>query len=141
MSRSVARRSNCSWNRSPLAALCLAAGLLLTPERGAAETAPGRAVVPAAETAPRRIDIKVTDAGFEPRQITVKRGQPITLAFTRITNGTCITAIDIPEEGVKEFELPLNKTVTLTITPKKKGTERFHCSAMAMGKGRIIVED
>jgi plastocyanin domain-containing protein len=108
----------------------MATGVLLAPGLGAA-----------AETAPRRIDIKVTDSGFEPRQIKVKRGQPITLAFTRTTDATCITAIDIPEEGVKEFELPLNRTVTLTITPQKKGTERFHCSAMAMGKGRILVED
>jgi plastocyanin domain-containing protein len=51
-----------------------------------------------------------------------------------------MTAVDIPEENVKELELPLNKTVTVTFTPKKTGTERFHCSAMAMGKGRIIVE-
>jgi plastocyanin domain-containing protein len=113
-----------------LAGIVLASGLLLTPLRGAA-----------AEVTPRRIDIKVTDAGFEPRQVKVKRGQPTTLAFTRTTDRTCITAIDIPEEGVKEFALPLNETVTLTITPKKQGTERFHCSAMAMGKGRIIVEE
>src|SRR5512133_1551091 len=79
------------------------------------------------------VSIKVTDAGFEPKQVKAKRGEPLTLAFTRTTDRTCITAIDIPAEDVKEFELPLNKTVTLTITPKKQGVERFHCSAMGMG--------
>ena len=88
----------------------------------------------------RKIEIKVTDAGFEPREFKVKQGEPTTLAFTRTTDRTCITAIDIPAEDVKEFELPLNRTVTLTITPKKKGVEAFHCSAMGMGKGRIHVE-
>jgi plastocyanin domain-containing protein len=111
------------------AVLGLAAGLLLSPSW-----------VLAADAAARRIDIKVTDAGFEPREIKVKRGQPTTLAFTRTTDQTCMTAVDIPEEDVKQLELPLNKTVTVTITPKKVGTERFHCSAMAMGKGRIYVE-
>lgn len=89
----------------------------------------------------RRVEVKVTEAGFEPREITTKRGQPITLAFTRLTERTCITAIDIPDEGVKDLELPLKRTVTLTITPRKRGVEPFHCSAMGMGKGRIVVED
>lgn len=93
-----------------------------------------------AEAAQRRVDIKVTDAGFEPRQVKAKAGEPVTLAFTRTSDRTCMTAIDIPDEDVKQLELPLNETVTLTITPKKKGTERFHCSAMGMGGGKIVVE-
>ncbi len=98
------------------------------------------APVRAAEKDPRRVDIKVTDAGFEPRQVKAKVGEPLTLAFTRTSDRTCMTAIDIPDEDVKELELPLNRTVTVTITPKKKGAERFHCSAMGMGNGRIVVE-
>ena len=41
---------------------------------------------------------------------------------------------------MKNFELPLHKAVTLTITPRKAGVEKFHCSAMAMGNGKLIVE-
>ena len=88
-----------------------------------------------------KVDIKVTDEGFVPREIKAKKGQPTTLVFTRVTDATCITAIDIPDENVKEFQLPLNKPVSLTVTPKKKGVEKFHCSAMAMGDGKIIVEE
>ncbi len=88
-----------------------------------------------------RVDIRVTESGFEPRQIRVKRGRPTTLAFTRTTDRTCMKAIDIPDEGVKGLALPLNRTVTVTITPKRAGTEPFHCSARGMGKGRIVVEE
>ena len=106
----------------------------------AALTAEGGAP-PASAPAARQVAIRVTDVGFEPREIKVKRGQPVTLAFTRVTDRTCITAIDIPDEGVKNFELPLNKTVALTITPTKKGVEKFHCSAMGMGNGRLVVDE
>jgi len=88
-----------------------------------------------------RIEIKVTDAGFEPREVTARKGRPLAITFLRTTDRTCIKAVDIPAEKVKGFELPLNKPVTLTITPQKAGVEAFHCTAMAMGNGRIVVKD
>jgi plastocyanin domain-containing protein len=103
---------------------------------------PAFAAPPEAAAAPKakEVQIKVTDKGFEPQVVKAKKGQPISLVFTRTTEETCITAIDMPAEDVKSFELPLNKAVTLTITPKKAGVEKFHCSAMAMGNGKLIVE-
>jgi plastocyanin domain-containing protein len=64
----------------------------------------------------------------------------VTLSFLRTTDRTCIKAVDIPDEKVKNFQLPLDKAVSLTITPAKVGVEPFHCTAMAMGGGKIIVE-
>jgi plastocyanin domain-containing protein len=93
------------------------------------------------EKSGNKVAIKVTDDGFVPHEIKVKKGKPTTLEFTRVTEATCITEIDIPDEKVKEFALPLNKAVSLTITPKKAGVEKFHCSAMGMGDGKIVVED
>ena len=87
----------------------------------------------------QKVEIKVTSDGFEPRVVKVKKGEPVTLVFTRTVERTCITAIDIPAENVKGFELPLNKPVSLTFTPKKAGEEKFHCSAMGMGNGKIVV--
>ena len=95
-----------------------------------------KAPAPAGKT----IEIKVTENGFEPREIKVKKGQPVTLSFLRTTDRTCIKAVDIPAEKVKNFQLPLDKAVTLTITPAKAGVEKFHCTAMAMGDGKIVVE-
>ena len=34
------------------------------------------------KASPRRIDIAVTEAGFEPKKVTVKTGEEVTLAFT-----------------------------------------------------------
>ncbi len=115
--------------RSLLAALVLAAA------------APAVAADPPAAQAARKVEIKVTDAGFEPREIPLKKGEPVTLVFTRTTDHTCIKAIDIPDEQVKSFQLPLNRPVSLTITPRKAGVEAFHCSAMGMGDGKLVVSD
>jgi len=88
----------------------------------------------------KKIEIKVTEKGFEPKEVRVKKGEPVTLSFLRTTDRTCIKAVDIPDEKVKNFQLPLDKAVALTITPAKAGVEKFHCTAMAMGDGKIIVE-
>ena len=93
-----------------------------------------------APAAGKAITIKVTENGFEPQEIKVKKGQPVTLTFLRTTDRTCIKAVDIPAEKVKGFQLPLDKAVSLTITPAKAGVEKFHCTAMAMGGGKIVVE-
>jgi plastocyanin domain-containing protein len=94
-----------------------------------------------APAAGKRVEIKVTRAGFEPRQIKLKKGEPVTLVFTRTTEETCITAVDIPDEGVQGLDLPLGKPVSVTLTPKKAGTEPFHCTAMGMGNGKLIVRE
>src|SRR5512137_901348 len=103
--------------------------------------APAIAAEGAPPAAGRKIEIKVTDAGFEPREVRVKKGEPATLSFLRTTDRTCIKAVDIPAEKVKNFQLPLDKAVSLTITPAKAGVEPFHCTAMGMGGGKIIVVD
>jgi plastocyanin len=130
-----------------------------TPAPDAATRAPAQAVAPAepaagvqASPAPaaqatpttstgRRIEITVNEAGFSPREVKVKKGEPATLVFTRVTDRTCITAIDIPAENVKQLELPLNEPTAVTITPVNAGVEAFHCNAMAMGNGKIVVEE
>jgi plastocyanin domain-containing protein len=93
----------------------------------------------ASSEAGRKVLIKVTEDGFRPREVKLKKGEPTTLVFTRVTENTCITAVDIPAENVKELDLPLNKTASVTITPQKSGVEKFHCSAMGMGDGKLIV--
>jgi len=121
-------------------AAILVAALAFTPAL-AAEQKPAAAAPAAAPQTGRKIEITVNEAGFEPREIKLKKGEPATLVFTRKTERTCITAIDIPAEDVKKLKLPLNQPVALTITPKKAGVEAFHCSAMGMGNGKLVVED
>jgi plastocyanin domain-containing protein len=123
-------------------AVALIAALAFTPALAAepnSAAAPTKAA--GAAQAGRQIEITVTETGFEPREIKLKKGEAATLVFTRKTEHTCITAIDIPAEDVKKLKLPLNQPVALTITPKKAGVEAFHCTAMAMGNGKLIVEE
>ncbi len=103
-------------------------------------SAPAAAQPASAPAAGRTVEIKVTEAGFQPSVVKARAGQPLTLVFTRVTDRTCVTAIDIPDENVKAFHLPLGRPVSLTITPARAGVEAFHCSAMGMGGGKIVVE-
>ncbi len=116
--------------------LLIAIVLLAARPALAGDSAPAPA---APDKAARKIEIKVTEDGFEPREVKLKKGESVTLVFKRETENTCMTAVDIPKEKVADFELPLNKAMSLTITPKEAGVEKFHCSAMGMGDGKLIV--
>ena len=123
--------------RHAFAALLLFTALLAPAIAAAAESAS-----PAGQgQAARQVHVRVTAMGFEPSRIRLKKGVPTTIVFERVTDETCIKAIDIPDENVSGLELPLRKPVSVTITPRKAGLEKFHCSAMGMGNGRILVEN
>ncbi len=119
----------------------LAAAALFFSLALAAQAADKQQPAQPAQVAARKIEVKVTNAGFEPREIKLKKGETTTIIFTRVTDRTCITAIDIPDEGVKSFQLPLNRPAYLTLTPKKAGLQKFHCTAMGMGDGKLIVSE
>jgi len=76
------------------------------------------------------VEMKVTDKGFEPANVAVKKGEPVTLVITRTTEKTCATEIVIDDYGVNT-KLPLNKAVTVSFTPNKAGDLQYGC---AMGK-------
>ncbi len=91
-----------------------------------------------ARTAGQTVTIAVTEQGFAPERIKVKKGEPVTLVITRKTDKTCATAINIPDYGIKH-DLPLNQAVTLTFTPKSAGEIKYVCG-MGMPGGVIVVE-
>jgi plastocyanin domain-containing protein len=127
-----------------LAVLLAAAPALGAEQKGATPpAAAGQKGGTPSATAPagKKIQITVKEAGFEPSEIKLKKGEPVTLVFTRKAERTCMTAVDIPGENVKNLKLPLNQPVAVTITPRKAGVEPFHCSAMAMGDGKLVVEE
>ena len=98
-------------------------------KKAAAKEAPKDAPKEAAKGG-QTVQMKVTDKGFEPATVTVKKGEPVTLVITRTTDATCATDIVIDDYGIKTT-LPLNKAVTVTFTPKKAGDLQYGC---AMGK-------
>lgn len=81
-------------------------------------------------------DITV-NGGYQPNTITIHQGQPATLTFTRRDPNTCLEDFIIEDFKIKQY-LPMNKPVSVTITPPSKGTFGFHCG-MNMFHGRIVV--
>ena len=94
-----------------------------------------------AEKGPRRIGVSVTEEGFVPKRLTVKKGEPVTLVFTRRTDRTCAKDVVIYLDGERTVsrKLPLNQPVEVTVTFPKAGERGFACS-MKMHGAAIMVE-
>ena len=85
------------------------------------------------------MEMRVTDKGFEPAALSVKKGEPVTLVITRMTDKTCATDIVIDEAGINT-KLPLNKAVNVTFTPKKAGELKYGCAMNKMIGGVLSVQ-
>ena len=95
---------------------------------------------PAPPTSGDRIAISVTEKGFEPDNVSVPGGKPVTLVFTRKTDSTCAKEVVIPLEGKKiEKALPLNEAVAIDVTFPKAGQITYACG-MDMVKGTVVVQ-
>ena len=106
--------------------LPLAAALIWVPLAHAAAPKP----------AARVVALSVTEKGFEPAKLKVKKGEDLELLVTRKTEHTCATAIVL--QGV-ETQLPLGKPVSIKLTPGETGTIKYACP-MGMISGALIVE-
>ena len=115
--------------------LFVVAGLLMSAFAVNAAPPPAPAAAPAGKT----IEMSVTDKGFEPAVVKVKKGEPVTLVITRKTDKTCATEIVIDEEKIST-KLPLGKPVTVTFTPKKAGDIKYGCAMGKMIGGVLKVE-
>ncbi|KYF84473.1 hypothetical protein BE17_53515 [Sorangium cellulosum] len=122
--------------------LLLAAALALSlPSLACSKPAEETPAVAAAELAApanvKRIDIAVTDGGFSPSTVDLKKGEPVVLRFTRTTKSECLKAIAIPDLKV-EKDLPLNTPVEVAVTPEKEGKMVLQCW-MGMVKATLNV--
>jgi plastocyanin domain-containing protein len=85
------------------------------------------------------IQMTVTEGGYEPDHIKVKKGQLVKLVVTRKTDATCAKELVIDEPKV-HVKLPLNHAVTVTFTPTKSGELKYGCAMDKMVYGIIVVE-
>lgn len=85
-----------------------------------------------------KVDISVTEKGFEPSTINVKPGASVVLNITRKTDATCATQVQVPSKKIKK-DLPLNQMVSVDIGKVKKGEIAFGCGMNMMVAARIIV--
>lgn len=74
----------------------------------------------------RVVDMTVTEDGFVPSKVKVKKGEKVRLMVTRKTDSTCAKEIVIKEAGINQ-PLPLDKTVSIELTPRKSGEIRYAC--------------
>jgi plastocyanin domain-containing protein len=124
------------WTRTVIASA--AAALIAVTVGGASAAEPAKETKDT-KKAGQAVTMKVTDKGFEPASVTVKKGEPVTLAITRTTERTCATEIVIDEHGIKTA-LPLNKEVKVTFTPKKAGELKYGCAMNKMIGGVLTVQ-
>ncbi len=105
------------------------------PERADFQSAKQRAGSP--RSIGQTIKISVSAQGFSPSEVTLKAGVPARLVFTRVSAEGCGTEIVFPDLKIKKA-LPLNKPVTIDITPQSGKTLSFACG-MDMMKGKVVV--
>lgn len=99
------------------------------------------ATKPSAKMAPEKMEIAVTDKGFEPDKLTVKKGEPVELVFTRKTDQTCIKDVVLDTGAAKKIQksLPLNKPVVIKTKFTKAGDLKYVCG-MNMFSGTVTVQ-
>ena len=118
--------------------LCLA--LLGCSKKEAIKEQPqAEAEVPPAAAGAHRVELAVTEKGFEPSPIKVKAGEPLELLVTRKTDKTCATEIIVKDYGIDK-KLPLNQPVVVAFTPKQAGEIRYGCGMDQMISGVLVVE-
>ena len=81
----------------------------------------------------------MTEDGFVPSPIKVKKGEALKLVVTRKTDATCATDLVLDEHSIKQ-PLPLNKPVEIAFTPSKTGELRYGCAMDKMVSGVLMVE-
>jgi plastocyanin domain-containing protein len=82
--------------------------------------------------------IKITvSTNYEPKSVTVKKGQPVKLAFFRPDDKNCGDEVVFPKEGIRK-KLPVGETVIVEMTPTESGEISFTCG-MDMMRGKVVV--
>jgi len=106
----------------------LAGSLLLTGWRGAASTVD------------QTIAVVVSRDGFQPREISVRKGETVRLAVKSADGEHCFAVDDL---RIEKRVVP-GRTTLVDVTPDKAGTFPFYCclqtgAAAEKQRGRLIV--
>lgn len=75
--------------------------------------------------------------GYSPNVISIPKDKTIKINFLRKDPSSCLEEVVLSNFKIRRF-LPLNKIVTVELTPQKSGEFRFECG-MNMFHGKIIV--
>jgi heme/copper-type cytochrome/quinol oxidase subunit 2 len=89
------------------------------------------------ESAPK-IKLEITQTGYTPNVIRVKKGVPIQLEIENPIENSCLSTFTLTEFNINNVNLKIGIT-NLSFTPDKTGEYTFSCG-MGMFKGTVIVE-
>jgi plastocyanin domain-containing protein len=92
------------------------------------------------ENGVRVVDIAVTEKGYEPSPVSLKKGEPVKLVVTRKTDQTCATEVVMDDGYNINTPLPLNQPVEITFTPKESGKLVYGCHMGKMVSGVFMVD-
>jgi Cu(I)/Ag(I) efflux system membrane fusion protein len=84
------------------------------------------------------VEITIGPEGFSPQRIELEASVPARLVFTRITESTCATNVQVPAFDVEPTDIPMNEPTAITFTPDEAGRFTFACG-MDMIKGTLLV--
>lgn len=87
--------------------------------------------------AENEIDITV-GGGYNPGVISIPKGKTTKLNFFRKDPSDCLEEVVLSDFKIRK-SLPLNKKVTIEITPQRSGEFNFSCG-MNMFHGKLIVK-
>jgi len=83
------------------------------------------------------VDVEVK-GGYSPEVITLKKGVPAVLNFTRKDASSCLDRVVFSDFGINE-ELPQNEQETIKIDTSKAGEFQWACG-MDMFHGKLIIK-
>ena len=128
-----------SWMKFLKASIALAiAASLVWGARALADAPSSKASKTPAPKA-RTVELTVTEKGFEPSPLKVKKGEPLKLVVTRKTENTCATELILPQYKI-EKALPMGEPVEIRFTPDKAGELKYGCGMGMMISGILVVE-
>jgi plastocyanin domain-containing protein len=119
--------------RAALAALVFAVPLWAGAGAEAGQARRGKARPAKVQTAA----VALTENGYEPASLRLRRGVPARVTFVRRVSTGCAQEVVLPDYGVKR-ELPPDVPVTVEFTPATAGSFTFSC-AMGMVRGALVV--
>lgn len=85
-----------------------------------------------------KANIEITDQGYNPSELWIKAGEPITLTLDNPSARGCAQAFTIPSLGLQKIVRTGNKQTLIFTAPSKKQDLAFMCS-MGMYVGEIHV--
>lgn len=83
-------------------------------------------------------EVNITvSGGYSPEVISIPKNKPTKINFLRTDPTDCLSEVVLSDFRIRK-ELPLNKKVSIEVTPQKEGEYTFTCG-MNMYHGKIVV--